>query len=116
MKRLMMLGFAFLLFSGFTVAWDPVTTYTDGTTIGSEALGTFYNVEMDGVQTVTRTSATSWILPPVPKKSTHTFRAQTQLGALDNTGLPIKSAWSPIYSWTAPAGNPNAPGQIRINP
>jgi len=101
---------------GFTLSWDPVTTYTDNTVIGSEAQGVFYNVEMDAVQVVTKTLSTSWVLPAVPKKSTHQFRAQTQLGALDNTGVPIRGDWSPFYSWTSPAGNPNAPGQLRVAP
>jgi hypothetical protein len=111
-----MLAAAFLLLSGFTMSWDPVTTYTDNTLIGPEAQGVFYNVEMDGVQVVSKTSATSWVLPVVPKKSTHSFRGQAELGALDNTGVPIRSAWSPFYSWTSPAGNPNAPGQLRVAP
>jgi len=116
MKRIAMLGFLFLLFSGFTMSWDPTSTYTDNTAIGPEAQGVFYNIEMDGVQVVTKTSATSWEIPAVPKKSTHQFRAQTQLGAFDNTGTPIRSTWSPFYAWTSPAGNPNAPGQLKISP
>ena len=99
---------------GFTLSWDPTTTYTDNTLIGPEAGGIFYNVEMDGSQVATKIAGTSWTIPAVPKKSTHQFRGQTQLGALDNTGQPIRSAWSPFYPWTAPAGNPNAPGQLRV--
>ena len=115
MKRLAMLGFAFLLLSGFTISWS-VPTYTDNTAIGPEAEGIFYNIEMDGVQVATKLTGTSWILPAVAKKSTHQFRGQTELGALDNTGVPIRSAWSPFYSWTSPPGNPNAPGQLRVAP
>lgn len=111
---------AMLLFAtgvmAFTMSWNPVTEYTDNTLIGAEAGGVFYNIEMDGVVTASKLSGTSWTLPPVPKKSTHTFRAQTELGALDNTGVPIRSAWSPFYTWTSPAGNPMAPGQLRVVP
>jgi len=116
MKRLLMLVAAFLLFSGFTLSWNPVTMYDDNTAIGPEAGGVFYNVEMDGTQVATKIAATSWILPTVAKKSTHQFRAQTELGATDANGLPIRSAWSPFYPWTSPAGNPNAPGQLRVAP
>ena len=95
---------------GFTLSWDPVTTYTDNTAIGPEANGIFYNIEMDGTKVVTKTTGTSWIIPTVAKKSAHTFRAQAEAG----TGEV--SAWSPPFAWTAPAGNPGAPGQLRVAP
>ena len=108
---LLMIG-ATMMFAGsafaFTLSWGAVTTYTDNSLIGSEASGVFYNVEMDGLSVATRISATSWILTPVLKRSAHTFRAQTVLGTGELT------AWSPLFLWTAPAGNPNAPGQLRI--
>ncbi len=110
MKRILFLLVAFLLFSGFTLSWDPVTNYIDNTVIGPEANGVFYNIEMDGTKVVTKTSATSWVLTPVAKKSAHTFRAQAVLG----TGEV--SAWSPPFAWTSPAGNPGAPGQLRVAP
>jgi hypothetical protein len=112
MKKIIVLLSLFVATTSFafTLSWDPATTYTDNTVIGAEANGVFYNVEMDGTQTATRTPATSWVLPAVAKKSAHTFRAQTVLG----TGEV--SAWSPPFPWTSPAGNPNAPGQLRVVP
>jgi hypothetical protein len=95
---------------GFTASWDPVTQYTDNTLIGPEAGGVFYDLEMDGSVVVSKTPATSLVLPAVPKKSSHVFRAMTVLGTGDN------SVWSPPFPWTAPAGNPLAPGQFRVNP
>lgn len=94
---------------GFNLTWDAAM-YTDNTTIGPEANGVFYNVEMDGARVATKTAATSWVIPAVPKKSAHTFRAQTELG----TGEV--SAWSPPFGWTSPAGNPGAPGLLRVAP
>ena len=47
MKRMLMLLGMFVLFSAFSLQWDPVTKYTDNTVIGSEAQGVFYNVERD---------------------------------------------------------------------
>jgi hypothetical protein len=110
MKKLLMLVGMFLLFSGFTLSWDPVTTYTDNTTIGSEAQGVFYNVEMDGTTRATRISATSWAIPSVAKKSSHTFRAQTVLG----TGEV--SALSPPFAWTSPTGSPALPSGMSVQP
>ena len=95
---------------GWTVSWDPVTTYTDNTAIGPEANGIFYNIEMDGARVVTKTTGTSWVIPTVAKKSAPTFRAQAEAG----TGEV--SAWSPPFAWTVPAGNPGAPGQLRVAP
>ena len=96
--------------SAFTMSWDPVTQYTDNTAIGSEAQGVFYNVEMDGTVRASRISVTSWVLPDVPKKSSHTFRAQSVLG----TGEV--SAWSPPFAWTSPAGVPVVPSGMTVQP
>lgn len=92
----------------FTLSWSAVTTYDDSSTIGPEAGGVFYNVEMDGVVTASRISATSWVLPAVAKNSQHTFRAQTQLG----TGEV--SSWSPPFAWNSPAGSPAAPSGMSV--
>jgi hypothetical protein len=103
-----------LLFSGsanaFTLSWDPVTQYADNTAIGSEAGGVFYNVEMDGTVRASKISATSWVLPAVPKKSSHTFRAQSVLG----TGEV--SAWTPPFAWTSPPGVPVVPSGLTVQP
>jgi hypothetical protein len=96
--------------------WDPVTQYTDNTTIGPEANGIFYNVEMDGTTRAAKISALSWTLPAVTKGSAHQFRVQTELGALDNTGVPYRSAWSPAYGWTSPLVTPRLPGGLRVSP
>jgi len=110
MKKLLCLAGMFLLFSGFTLSWSPVTTYVDSTPIGPEANGIFYNVEMDGTQTASKIAATSWVIPAVAKKSSHTFRAQTVLG----TGEV--SAWTPPFAWTSPQGDPAAPGGMTVQP
>jgi len=94
----------------FTLGWGPVTTYEDNTAIGPEASGVFYNVEMDGTTRASKISATSWVLPPVAKKSSHTFRVQTQLG----TGEV--SVWTPPFAWTSPPGSPAAPSGINVRP
>ena len=110
MKRLLALLGMFILFSGFTLSWTPVTKYTDNTVIGSEANGMFYNVEMDGSTTAAKITATSWALPPVGKKTSHTFRVQAELG----TGEV--SAWTPPFAWTSPTGSPAVPSGISVQP
>jgi len=110
MKRLVMLLGAFLLFSGFTLSWDPVTKYVDNTVIGAEAQGVFYNVEMDNALASGNFSGSVWVIPAVAKKSTHTFRARTVLG----TGEV--SAWTSPFSWTSPGANPNPPSNLQVVP
>jgi hypothetical protein len=110
MKKLLMLITAFILFSGFTLSWSPVTTYDDNTVIGPEANGVFYTVEMDGTTRATKIAATSWAIPAVAKKSSHTFRAQTVLG----TGEV--SFWSPPFAWTSPTGSPALPSGMSVQP
>jgi len=123
MKKMLgiLIGMAVLMLyaanvSAFTLNWDPVTKYTDNTAIGSEAEGVFYNVEMDGAAASGDFTGTSWNIPAVPKKSAHTFRVRTALGALDNTGTQIRSAWSPPFAWTSPQGVPVIPSGITVRP
>jgi len=117
MKKMLglLVGMAILMLyaegaSAFTLNWAPVTTYTDNTTIGAEAQGVFYNVEMDGAAASGNFSGTSWVIPTVAKKSAHTFRARTVLG----TGEV--SAWSPPFAWTSPQGSPAVPGGMNVQP
>jgi hypothetical protein len=111
-KKVAGILFGLMLIAGTAFAhdlsWDPVTLYTDGSLIGADANGTFYNVEMDGIVTATKITAIKWTLPLVIRKSIHSFRAQCEVG----TGE--KSAWSPVYTWTAPAFNPLAPGHLNV--
>ena len=115
MKRCAMLLAAFLLFSGFTLSWDT-PTYTDGTAIGPEAQGIFYNVEMDNTVASGNFSGNTWNIPAVPKGTPHGFRVRTVLGAVDNTGQQIKSAWSPTFGWVSPLGTAGPPGNLRVAP
>lgn len=117
-KRLLMLAFAFVLFSGFTLQWDPVTKNTDGSTIGAEAKGIFYQVEMDNTIASGSFTGTSWNIPAASavRGSAHIFRARTVLGAVDNTGQPYRSAWSPVYGWTVPLVVPELPENLRVAP
>jgi len=114
MKKMigLLIGLAILMYAGnaraFTLNWDPVTQYTDNTTIGPEAGGGFYNVEMDGAAASGNFSGTSWVIPPVAKKSSHTFRARAVLGSGE------VSAWTPPFAWTSPQGSPAVPSGMSV--
>ena len=94
----------------FTLNWTAVTQYTDNTVIGPEAQGVFYNVEMDGATASGNFSGTSWNIPPVAKKSSHTFRVRTALGSGE------VSAWTPPFAWTSPTANPAVPSGLSVQP
>jgi hypothetical protein len=92
---------------GWTVSWDPVTTYTDGSTISDD------NVVYDGwdnaqqiANGITGTSATF----TAKKGETHGLTVRARLvrqGTVsDNSFL----------SWTSPVGKAGAPGQLRVAP
>lgn len=108
MKRILMLGAAFLLLSGFTLQWDPVKTYTDGTSI--EASKTvLYNVERGGAVVSAKQAGTSFVFT-AGKGVEESFRLQAEL----STGE--KSGWSPAYGWTSPLGVPSNPVNLRVAP
>ena len=108
MKRLLRLAFAFVLFSGFTLSWDGVTTYTDGTAIET-GKAVLYNVERGGAVVSPKQAGTSFVFTSA-KGTAESFRIQTEL----STGE--KSVWSPAYAWTSPLGVPGTPGNLRVSP
>lgn len=107
MKRMLLLVMSFVLFSGFTLSWDPVTQYTDGGTITGKTI--MYNVERGGTVVSAKQAAVSYVFT-TGYGVTETFRLQTEL----NTGE--KSIWSPAYSWTSPLGIPSNPLNLRVAP
>lgn len=105
MKRFLGLLIIFVLFSGFTLSWDPVTTYTDGSPITEKVI--LYNVEARGTVVSTKQPETSYVFT-TGHGVTETFRLQTELASGE------KSAWSPTYSWTSPLGVPSNPINLRV--
>lgn len=108
MKRLLVLAGVFFLFSGFTLQWDPVTTYTDNTLIESDKT-VLYNVERGGTVVSNKQAGTSFVFT-TGKGVLESFRVQAEL----STGE--KSDWSPIYGWTSPLGVPSGPQNLRVAP
>jgi hypothetical protein len=107
MKRLILLAVGFVLFSGFTLSWDPVTTYTDGSTITGKTI--LYNVEQGGTVVSAKQAGTSFPFT-TGFGTTETFKVQTELASGE------KSAWSPAFGYTSPLGEPSNPLNLRVAP
>jgi len=110
MKRFLFLALAFVLLSGFTISWDPVTMYTDNTLIEASKLPVKYEIKKDGAVLVTGTTATSFVFSDTGHGLTRSFTAKAML----QTGE--ESAESPAYSWTVPLGQPLNPANLRVAP
>ena len=92
---------------GWTVSWDPVTTYTDNSIISDD------NVVYDAWDTGTQIAAGTTGLSATfsaKKGETHGLTVRARLvrqGTVsDNSFL----------SWTSPTGKAGAPGQLRVVP
>jgi hypothetical protein len=83
----------------YSLCWNIVTHYTDGTPIGDEAEGIFYTVEMDGEIASFAQEENLWMLP-ITYDTDHTFRVQTVLG---NGAV---SVWTEPLEWTSPSMPP----------
>ena len=107
MKRLFILAGAFILFSGFTLSWDPVATYTDGNPLTGKTV--LYNVDWGGTVVSGKQAGTSFVFT-TGFGTAESFKLQTELASGE------KSAWSPTYSWTSPLGVPSSPLNLRVAP
>lgn len=83
-------------------SWSPSTTYTDGTPYESSK-AVLYNAWMDNQAMAVKTASTWFKFTVTDHNVQHLFTVQTEL----STGE--KSAVSPPYSWTSPAGTPTPP-------
>lgn len=112
MKRLLALVILALspMIVGWTVSWEPVTTYTDNTSIEASKLPVRYEIKKDGAVLVTGTTATSFTFADTGHGLTRSFTAKAVL----QTGE--ESAESPAYSWTVPLGAPRIPAGLRVAP
>jgi len=114
MKRILVLVLLALLVAvpayPWTISWDPVTTYTDGSPVESVKLPTRYEVRKDNVVLVTGTTATSFTFADTGHGQTRSFTAKAVL----QTGE--ESVWSPAYSWLVPLGVPKTPSGFVIVP
>ena len=106
MKRLVLAVAAVMLFSGFTLQWDPVNKYTDGTAI-EPTKTVLYSVERGGAVVANKQPGTAYEFT-TGKGVTESFRVQTEL----STGE--KSEWTAAYGWTSPLGIPSNPLNLRV--
>ena len=112
MKKVIVLLALFVAVPAYpwTISWDPVTTYTDGSSVEPSKLPARYEVRKDNVVLVTGTTATSFTFTDTGHGLTRAFTAKAVL----QTGE--ESAESPSYSWIVPLGVPKIPTGFVIVP
>ena len=107
MKRLFALVTMFLLFSGFTMTWEPSTTYTDGAPINDDNV--VYDAWGNGVPLANGITGTS-VPFTTGRGTTVNLKVRARLvrqgGVSDNSTL----------SWTSPLGTPSNPLNLRVAP
>ena len=106
MKRLLMLVVAFFLFSGFTLQWDPVTTYVDGSTISGKTV--MYDAWVDGTRFYLNGTATSVVIPAPGSGLTHLYEVAAKVDNVSSTRAG--------FSWTSPLFLPVGPANLRVVP
>lgn len=100
-----------------TLSWNAVTTYTDGTSVGTATVT---------YQAYWTTSSSLTSLTPIGAATTSTSRAF----AVETEGMPrgsiiyftckatvggVDSGLASALSWNVPSKAPSAPGNLRIN-
>jgi ABC-type glycerol-3-phosphate transport system permease component len=105
MKRLLMLLVAFVLFSGFTLQWDPVTTYTDNTAITNPVT---YKAWMDGTPTATGITATYVTISNYGSGVPHLLEVAASVDNVDSARAGL--------NWTSPLATPAHPLNLRVVP
>ena len=130
MKRntIITMGLVFLMFiaatavtaQAETLSWNAVTTYTDGTSIGSATVtyraywstnSNLTNLDTLGSSTTSTSKNFSVDSEGMPRGSTVYFTTKATVGGVD-------SALSSSLSWNVPAGTtpaPSAPTNLRMN-
>lgn len=92
-----------------TISWDPVTTYTDNTSIEPEKLPVTYIIKMDNVVICIVITVTSCTFEQMDHSVSHKFNAKATLF----TGE--ESVWSPEYLWFSPPIPTESPSIPRIH-
>jgi len=93
---------------GWTISWDKVTTYTDGSAISDDNV--VYDVFQNGVQVGNGLTDNSLLLS-VQRGNTYTYIARTRTvrqGTVSDNSVP--------FVWTLATGKAGAPGQLRVAP
>ena len=96
------------LMIGWTISWDKVTTYTDGSTITDDNV--VYDIFQNGTQ-IGNGLADNSLLLSVQRGNTYTYIARTRTvrqGTVSDNSAP--------FVWTLATGKAGAPGQLRVNP
>ena len=110
MRKLMLLTILVLapFMIGWTISWDKVTTYTDGSAISDDNV--VYDVFQNGVQVGNGLTDNSLLLS-VQRGNTYTYIARTRTvrqGTVSDNSVP--------FVWTLATGKAGAPGLLRVAP
>jgi len=93
---------------GWTLSWDRVNTYTDGSTIADDNV--VYDIFQNGAQIGNGLTDNSLLLN-VQRGNTYTYIARTRLvrqGTVSDNSAP--------FVWTLATGKAGAPGLLRVAP
>lgn len=94
---------------GWTLTWDKVTTYTDGTPINDDNV--VYTAYQDGAPIATNISD-NWVSNlAVQRGNSYSYTVRAKLvrqGTYSDNSVP--------FAWSWPAGKAGAPGQLRVVP
>ena len=110
MKRLLLAVIIVLspFIVGWTLGWNQINTYTDGSTINDDNV--VYDVFQNGTQIGNGLTDNSLLLN-VQRGNTYTYIARTRTvrqGTVSDNSAP--------FVWTWAAGKAGAPGQLRVVP
>lgn len=119
MKRLPLLILLLLIFSGFALRLQPVTTYTDNTAI-EPGIGIFYDAWVDNTVLATMVpTATPYVFIPLIDNTfgaTHVYRARTHLSDGRLSADYIVTLTSPLDSRLPKAPDATLPAAIVTYP
>ncbi len=99
-----------------TLSWNAVTTYTDGSSIGSASVtytpvwstsSSLASPTALGTPTASTSRAFSITTEAMPRGSTIYFAVKATVGGVD-------SAYSSPLSWLVPTIAPSSPGNLRV--
>lgn len=94
---------------GWTLSWDRVTQYTDGSTITDDNV--VYDAWQDATQIANGITDNQVQNLNVQRGSTYTYKVRARLirqGTASDNSVP--------FVWTWAAGKAGAPGQLRVVP
>jgi hypothetical protein len=99
-----------------TLSWNAVTTYTDGSSIGSAAVTytAVWSTSASLTSPTTLASGTSSTSAAFSISSAGMPRGSTIYFGVKSTVGGVDSAYSTALSWAVPSLSPSSPGNLRV--